>query len=170
MGELLIVDGYNIINDWSELKDIVRTNLEDARVKLLEKLQDYQGYKGIRVIVVFDAHMVKNSIRKFDELGDLEIVFTKENETADQYIERMVDTFKGQEVIRVATSDRVEQTIIFGRGAVRMSARELKIEVDRAEKERNQKYIYQPTSKHHNVENRLHSDLLAKLEALRREK
>jgi len=168
--ELLIVDGYNVVNAWVELKELAGENLELARDKLLEKLDDYRGYKGIRVIVVFDAHLVRNSIEFHEMAGGVEVVYTKEGETADNYIERLVDSNRGKGMIRVATSDRVEQTIVMGRGAVRISARELKIEMELADKEKNAQYLKKNTPKKHSLENRLEPSVLEKLEKWRRQK
>ncbi len=130
--EYLLVDGYNIIFAWKKLHKIAEYNLEDARFKLLEILCNYQGYKGCEVIVVFDAYRVKKHKSKVEEYKNIKVVYTKEKETADMYIERVTTEFviKGEYNVKVATSDRTEQTIILSKGALRVSARELKYEID----------------------------------------
>jgi len=127
--EYLLVDGYNIINAWPELDEAKNLSLEAAREKLLDIMADYAGHTGIRVMVVFDAHQVEKSRRVQDDRNGVRVVFTKEGETADHFIEKMVDLFGRREKVRVATSDWVEQQIVMGRGAVRISARELLQEV-----------------------------------------
>ncbi|MCR4432327.1 MAG: NYN domain-containing protein [Tepidanaerobacteraceae bacterium] len=128
--EYLLVDGYNIINAWPELEEAKSISLEAAREKLLDIMADYAGHTGIRVIVVFDAHQVEKSRGMQYDKNGVRVVFTKEGETADHYIEKLADLFARQEKVRVATSDWIEQQIILGRGATRISARELLQEVN----------------------------------------
>ncbi|MDI3481095.1 MAG: uncharacterized protein PWQ97_750 [Tepidanaerobacteraceae bacterium] len=128
--EFLLVDGYNIINAWPELQKAKDVSLEAAREKLLDIMADYSGYTGIRVMVVFDAHQVEKSRGMEYDKNGVRVVFTKEGETADHYIEKMADLIARQEKVRVATSDWIEQQIIMGRGATRISARELLQEVE----------------------------------------
>ncbi len=129
--EYLLVDGYNIIYAWQELNKIAQQNLEDARFRLLEILCNYQGYKGCEVIVVFDAYRVKKHRNKIEDYKNIKVVYTKEKETADMYIEKVTEelVIKNEYNVKVATSDRTEQTIILRKGALRMSARELKYEI-----------------------------------------
>lgn len=169
MTRCLIVDGYNIINSWPELRNHAGDSLEDSRDKLIEYLEDYRAYKGIKVILVFDAHMVKGSMEKHEYHGSVEIVYTKENETADAYIERLVDEVGRLYDILVATSDWLEQQVVLGRGAARISARELHSEVMRARKGMRDKYQLRKSSEKHTIENRIGSDVLEKLEKMRRE-
>lgn len=130
--EYLFVDGYNIINAWGELKELSKISLEVARNELIETMAEYQSFSGVGVTVVFDAHMVKKNSGMTDKIKGVEIVYTRENETADHYIERRLDQIGRTEVVRVATSDWMEQQIVLGRGGTRVSARELKIEVKRS--------------------------------------
>jgi uncharacterized protein len=128
--DILLVDGYNIIGAWPELIKLKKTNLSAARDRLIEKMAEYQGYTGYKVIVVFDAHYVKGSQKKYRH-HKVEVIFTKENESADERIEKMaieLNNIKTQ--IHVATSDYTEQWAIFGQGALRISARELLTEVE----------------------------------------
>lgn len=129
--EYLFVDGYNIINAWDELKSQSGLSLEVAREKLIDIMVEYQSCSGVKVIIVFDAHMVKGNSGKHEKRKGVEVVYTRESETADHYIERRLDDIGRKEVVRVATSDWMEQQIVLGRGGTRISARELKIEVDR---------------------------------------
>lgn len=131
--EFLIVDGYNIIGAWPELQSLKRQSLEEARDLLLSQLAEYQAFSGKKVIVVFDAHQVPGRGRKMKEYR-IEIYFTKENETADERIEKLVKKLKARHrQIYVATSDLTEQHVIFGSGALRISARELFIDVQNME-------------------------------------
>lgn len=128
--DYLFVDGYNIINSWEGLRSLNAMELEMARVELLEIMAEYQELSGIKVIVVFDAHFVKaNNGERFFYKG-VEGVFTRENETADHFIERKLDEIGREKRVRVATSDRMEQEIVLGRGGTRISARELELEFE----------------------------------------
>lgn len=165
----LIVDGYNIVNSWPELKSSQGESLEDSRCKLIELLEDYRAYKGIKAILVFDAHMVKGSTEKHELRGGLEVVFTKENETADAYIERLVNEVGRMYDILVATSDWLEQQVVLGRGAARISARELHSEVIRSRKVMKDRYELRRSTEKHTIENRIGSDIFEKLDKMRRE-
>lgn len=129
MEEILVVDGYNVIGASQSMKFIKEDDLEKARDWLIEKLSEYQGFTGIKVYLIFDAHMVPGSGKKLKQ-KKIEIIYTKENETADERIERLVREIKRvQRMIYVATSDHTEQWVVFGQGALRKSARELMIEL-----------------------------------------
>ena len=127
--DYLLVDGYNIIFAWQELKELADINIDSARDKLIEKLANYQGYKGCKLILVFDAYKVKGGKENVIKQGDMWIVYTKEAETADRYIAKASLELTGKGLVRVATSDALIQMIIFGSGAVRTSARELEAEI-----------------------------------------
>ena len=134
----LLVDGYNIIHAWDELRALSREDLDSARERLIHRLRNYQGWKRCKVIVVFDAYKVKGSPGSVERLGDLFVVYTKEAETADMYIEKTTYALareRREHRVRVATSDGLEQMIILGHGAVRMPAAELEFEVRQAEQE-----------------------------------
>lgn len=132
--DILLVDGYNIIGSWPELRELKNKDLAAARDKLVEKMAEYQGYSGFRVIVVFDAYGVQGIEKKYKNY-QLEVIFTKENETADERIEKLaIDLSNRKTQIHVATSDFTEQWAIFGQGALRKSARELLYEMDIIEK------------------------------------
>lgn len=132
---LLLVDGYNVLGAWPELSK--GKPLTDARDALIHRLHDYAGYSGQRVILVFDAWQSDRMQRSIEERGPLTVVFTQKGETADHYIERRCDEYAravelGRLEIRVATSDNTEQTVVFGRGAIRISSRELIYEMRQA--------------------------------------
>lgn len=130
----LIVDGYNIIGAWPELRSLKTTDFAKARDLLIEYMAEYQGTTGYQVIVVFDAHLTPGTEKKTKN-HRVEVIFTRENETADERIERLVGELKSiDKRIYVATSDSTEQWQIFGKGALRKSARELKNEMDEIEK------------------------------------
>ena len=128
--DYLLVDGYNIIHAWEELSALAREDLDGARAKLIDLLRNYQSWRGCQVIVVFDAYKIKGGKGSVEQLGDLYVVYTKEAETADMYIERTTYQLSRDNRVRVATSDGLEQMIILGHGAQRMSAAELKYETD----------------------------------------
>ena len=120
--EYLLVDGYNIIFAWDELNKIAAENLDAARKQLCELLCNYQGYRKCRVILVFDAYKVKGGLGSVEKYHNITIVYTREAETADAYIERATYEIGRQHRVRVATSDGPEQVIILGHGALRLSA------------------------------------------------
>lgn len=133
--EILSVDGYNIIGAWPELQELKKKDLAQARDRLVEILADYKGYTGIHIIVVFDAYIAKGKESKYKNY-DIDIIFTKENETADEKIEKLASELVSRTTkVFVATSDSTEQWTIFGQGAFRKSARELYIEVKDIEKQ-----------------------------------
>ncbi|MDO4614980.1 MAG: TetM/TetW/TetO/TetS family tetracycline resistance ribosomal protection protein [Lachnospiraceae bacterium] len=131
----LIVDGYNVIFAWEELRDLAERNIDAARDALLEKLSSYQGYLNMQIAVVFDAYKRKPNPGWKCQYDNLEVIFTKEDETADAYIERRVHDEIGDKLITVATSDGLEQLTVMRLGALRMSARELEEDVARVSRE-----------------------------------
>ena len=132
--EYLLVDGYNIIFSWAYLSAIASESLDSARAELIHKLSNYQGIRQCRLIIVFDAYKVKGNTGSIEEIGrNIHVVYTKEAETADTYIERISHDLSKEHRVRVATSDGTEQMIILGNGAYRMSAEELRQEVLNAE-------------------------------------
>ncbi|EHL76289.1 NYN domain-containing protein [Bacillus smithii] len=131
---ILLVDGYNIIGAWPELQELKKKDLAAARDRLIEKMAEYQGYSGFKVIVVFDAHYVKGIEKRYQNY-QVEVVFTRENESADEWIEKKaIELTNIRNQVYVATSDYTEQWAVFGQGALRISARELLIEMKEIEK------------------------------------
>lgn len=133
--EYLLVDGYNIIFAWEELKALAKTNLDAAREALIEILSNYQGYRKCKIIAVFDAYKVKGGERHHEKCGNVDVVYTKEAETADMYIEKTTYEMSGKYLVRVATSDNLEQMIILGNGAFKLSAKEFKAEIEKTNAE-----------------------------------
>ena len=140
--EYLLVDGYNIIFAWDELKQLANENIDSAREALIEILGNYQGFRKCSVIAVFDAYKVKGGQRHFEKHGGVTVVYTKEAETADAYIERTTYELAGKGSrggkryrVRVATSDRLEQMIILGNNAQRLSANDFREEVEQVNNE-----------------------------------
>ena len=123
------MDGYNIIFAWEELAALGRDSLDAAREQLINILRNYQGFRQSPVIVVFDAYKVKGNPGSIDRMGDFAVVYTKEAETADMYIEKGTHQLSRHHRVRVATSDGLEQVIIFGHGAERISAKNFREEV-----------------------------------------
>ncbi|MCP8971094.1 NYN domain-containing protein [Ectobacillus ponti] len=133
MKEILVVDGYNIIGAWADLRKLKDNDLQAARDLLIDKMAEYQGYTGTRVIIVFDAHYVQGTEKKLKQ-AKVEVIFTRKNQTADERIEQLAIELRSIDTrIHVATSDFTEQWVIFGQGALRKSARELEIEVQSME-------------------------------------
>ncbi len=153
--EYLLVDGYNIIFAWDELKDLARENMDSARGILLDKLCNYQGMKQMEVIAVFDAYRVIGHETECFDYHNIHVVFTKEAETADQYIEKFAHTNASKYQVTVATSDGLEQVIIRGEGCRLLSARDLHAEMELAEKQFSETYMQESTTK-----NRLIGELL----------
>ncbi|MCI8646908.1 MAG: GTP-binding protein [Firmicutes bacterium] len=133
--EYLLVDGYNIIFAWDELKQLAKTSLDAAREALIEILSNYQGYRKCKIIAVFDAYKVKGGERHYEKCGNVDVVYTKEAETADMYIEKTTYEMNGKYLVRVATSDNLEQMIIVGNGAFKLSAKEFKAEIEKTNAE-----------------------------------
>ncbi len=129
--EYLLVDGYNIIFSWDELSELAKENLDAARYKLMDILCNYQGFKKCILILVFDAYKVKGGLGEVLDYHNIHVVYTKEAETADIYIEKITHDIARKHHVTVATSDALEQLIILGQGALRMSANDLKEEIAR---------------------------------------
>lgn len=129
--EILIVDGYNMIYSWEELKELAKENLDAARDRLIDIMSSYQGYRGCALILVFDAYKVKENTGSIYHNGCIYIVYTRHAQTADSYIEKATHELKGKYKVTVATSDGMEQMIILGEGALRLSSRELEADAKR---------------------------------------
>ena len=133
--EYVLVDGYNVIFSWDNLRKLSEGNIDAARSALVNILCNYQGYCKCELIVVFDAYKVKGATREVEQSGGISIVYTKEAETADMYIEKVSKTLTKNNLVRVVTSDALEQLIILGNGALRVPARAFYEEVSEAEEE-----------------------------------
>lgn len=144
--QYLLVDGYNIIFAWEELKELAKISLDSARGKLMDILSNYQGYKKMVLILVFDAYKVKGNPGSISKYHNIHVVYTKEAETADQYIEKVTHEIGRKYRVTVATSDGLEQLIIMGQGAARISARELKEEIMSTNQEMREEFLEKPVS------------------------
>ncbi len=142
---LLMVDGYNIMNQWDALREEAEHSLEGGRETLIHILEEYAHHSKINITVVFDAYRVKGKKAHVEYRQGIKIVFTEELETADQYIERYLDRYGQTKQIRVATSDRLEQEMILARGGTRLSARELQAEIQDSLRESQRKQQRQNT-------------------------
>jgi len=167
--DVLIVDGYNVINAWPELAKIKDISLDHARDRLVQWMASFAGFAGIEIITVFDAHMVKGGQGHCTKMSGIQVIFSKDGETADSVIEKMVYDLArdGGKCVFVATADRAEQTAILGSGAYRMSVRELRKAIKDA--------AHQLVDKHgavspqrRTLESQLQSDVKQRLEEIRR--
>ncbi len=169
--EYLLVDGYNIIHAWKELKDLAETvSLDSARQQLVDHLANYRGTKNQILIVVFDGYLVKGNLGEVQVHNGVNIVYTKEAETADHYIERVVTSLPKHYRVRVATGDSLEQLIIYGQGAMRMTASELKREINYEKKYIREMYMDNKPPKNTHLTDHMDTETLDFIEALRRGK
>lgn len=139
--EFFLVDGYNIIFAWDDLRSLAEVNIDSARDKLMDICCNFQGYHGATLILVYDAYKVKGNPGSVQKYHNIYVVYTKEAETADQYIEKTVHEIGKKHQVTVATSDALEQMIIWGEGAVRLSARGFREAVEEAERRMREEYI-----------------------------
>jgi len=153
----LLVDGYNMIHSWAELKPLIETNMDGARGRLIDICSEYHGIVGGEVIVVFDAYLVSGNMGSVTKQGGIYVVYTKEAETADQYIEQATKRKAKDYRVTVATSDLIEQLIVWGEGALRMSAPEFEAEIERARKALRNDYL----DKHNRLGNVLPLDKIS---------
>lgn len=165
--EYLILDGYNVINGWPELKKLAMENFEEARIQLIEMMAEYQSYKGICVIIVFDAHLVKGSMEKSDIIKGVKVIYTKERETADNYIEKFIMQLPKRDRASVVTNDWAEQQMILGGGAARIPVRELVLDFDNS-KNKIKKQTQTLQQEKDFLSNRIEPLILEKLEKFRR--
>ncbi|MBR6756232.1 MAG: NYN domain-containing protein [Peptococcaceae bacterium] len=165
MEEYLIVDGYNMMGAWPELQDLKEENLEHARDRLAEILISHHAMTKRKIILVFDAYQVKQNIGSTEMRGGIEIIYTKENVTADMAIERLAAQIPKHKKVYVATSDRLQQETIWGKGAFRISAMELLREIKQTEKEHH-RHIEQKVYVSNRLEDQLNPEVRAALEKL----
>lgn len=144
MEEYLLVDGYNVIFAWEDLKELAKVNIEGARNKLMDVLCNYQGFKKCNLILVFDAYKVQGQELGVQKYHNIYVVYTKEAETADQYIEKVVHEIGRKYHVTVATSDNVEQVVTLGQGGKLLSAQELRTEVEEVQRQIREEYLNRP--------------------------
>lgn len=167
--KFLIVDGYNVINAWDGLKQLTVKDLETARDTLVSYIQEYAKMKGYEAYIVFDAYKVKGQSENIENHHGVTVVFTKENQTADSYIEKFISSLSRYDEVAVVTSDYAEQQIVLGKGCSRIPARELIEDLNKQKKNiRNNSKSKQKYNTMNRLENRIDSDVLRKLEEIRR--
>lgn len=162
------MDGYNVINSWPELNTIKDYSYEAARNALIDILLNYSAFRGCKVVLVFDAHMVKGSIEKKERRDNLTIVFTKHDETADSYIERTVNHIGRKSEVYVVTSDSLEQQLIFQRGANRVSSLEFYHWIEDAKKNISRQCKKNSFHNKNLFEESIDKEMVEKLEKIRR--
>ncbi|WP_027308824.1 NYN domain-containing protein [Caloramator sp. ALD01] len=166
----MFVDGYNVINQWKVLKSIKDENLDYARDKLIDLLQEYSVVKNTHIIVVFDAHLKKGNIESRQMVGSIEVVYTKEGETADCFIERNVAKYSKKGQVYVVTSDYIEQRIVLQMGGVRITPLELWWEIESLKKDVYKKSNVSYKDKTITLADVLDDEILEKLEKMRRKR
>lgn len=139
--DYVIVDGYNVIFAWDTLRELSEHNIDSARGKLMDILSNYQGYMDCKLIVVFDGYKVKDNKGERFPYDDIEVVYTKEGETADAHIEKLTHELARKHKVTVVTSDGLEQIVTMGQGAIRMSSRDFKAEVERVNEHLRENYL-----------------------------
>lgn len=164
----VFVDGYNVINSWPELNKIKDYSFEAARTKLVEAMQNYSAYNGHKIFIVFDAHMVKGSIEKREKINNVIVVFTKEGETADSFIEKYVNSIGRKSEVCVVTSDSLEQQVTFQRGAIRMSSIEFYNEIKITNEKIRVNTKKSTAADRALIEDRIDKNILEELEKIRR--
>ena len=164
----VFVDGYNVINSWPELRTIVEYSLETARQKLIDILQNYAVYKGYKVFIVFDGHLKKGNLENKEVYSGVVVIYTKEGETADSYIEKSVNDIGRKTEVCVVTSDFLEQQLAFQRGAIRASSAEFYFEVKGVEERIKTNIQKFKVEKRNRLEDQMDKEVLEKLEKIRR--
>lgn len=167
MKPLLIVDGYNILGAWPEMNRHQWT-LEDGRSQLLIRLEDFSGYSGDEIVLVFDGYQSENKLRTLEQHGNVQVVYTCHGETADSYIERLVAQTPKYRTIRVATSDGLEQSQVLSTGAARLTARELLMDMAEARRQGYRIHASAQKLKQGAIGSRLPAHVLEELERRRR--
>lgn len=167
--DLIIIDGYNLLNSWKEIEDILRESFEHARGIMIEKVLNHFSFLGKKAILVFDAHLVKKGKESRERIGNIEIIYSAEGQTADMVIEKICFELKDRYRVYVVTSDRTEQDVIWASGGLRISSREFIREILARESEiTNRKERCQ--HKNTRLETHLSGEIYEKLEKIRRHK
>jgi len=166
--KIIFVDGYNVINSWQDLKPLQEFSMEASRQKLVNIMQNYSGFTGNKIIIVYDGHLMAGNNGSREEHTNVSVVFTKTSETADNYIEKAVNKIGRKVNVAVVTSDNLEQQVVFQRGAARISAYEFYIEVkdfeDKIRKSGEKRY----SEKRNQLGDSIEKSILEELEKIRR--
>ena len=166
----LLLDGYNIIFAWEELKNLSLISLEYARKGLIDILTEYKSQIDEKVIIIFDAHNIENNTENIENYNGITVVFTKEKETADTYIEKITNKLIKDSYVRVVTSDYLEQIIIMSRGALRVSVTDFYKEVEISKKYIRENYLNNKAVKNNMLIENLDLDTIMLLEKMRMDK
>jgi len=166
----LLVDGYNIIFAWDELAKLAEDSIDIARARLCDILNEHQGITGLEIILVFDAHLVEGGLGSVLRYHNITVVYTKEAETADHYIEQVSAKLSRQDTVTVATSDRIEQIIIMSQGARRMSAADLLDDVKREKEQLHERYLSRQPARGNRLAGLLDAETAKLLDAMRYDK
>lgn len=169
MKEYLILDGYNVINGWPEIRDVGKISLDEARSALVDVMAEYKSFKGIEIIIVFDAYLVKGTKKLQEKIKGVEVVYTKERETADSYIERLATGLAERNHVSVVTNDWAEQQIVLGSGAARVTVRELILDVTAAKGRIHRRSEKLGKKNSNAISNNIDGEILRKLEKFRKE-
>ncbi len=164
----VFVDGYNVINSWPILRDTLEYSIDAARRQLIDIMQNYAVFTGYKVNIVFDAYMKKGSIGEKEVYPGIVVVYTKEGETADSYIEKTVNNIGRKIEVCVVTSDMLEQQLVFQRGAIRTSSTEFYFQVLEIQQKIKDKTGKIHSQKRYKLEDYIRDDVLEKLEKIRR--
>ncbi len=167
--DYLLVDGYNVVNAWEELRTTAQSHLELARIDLIEELAKFKGVLWSEIIIVFDAHQTKGGKRHSERINGILVLYTREKETADSLIEELVYGLVDRGVVEVATSDWQEQRLILGKGATRISARELQALLEEAKHRLRKEYLEKNSSSKNPLINYLDDKDREKLNKIRRQ-
>lgn len=169
MPDHYVIDGYNVIHAWDHYKKLRETSLEHARDKLVETLTNFAAASKSEVTVVFDAHLVKSGYERVEKVNNVVVYYTGQDETADSLIERLVGDLLVKQRVFVATSDWDEQKIIFGRGAYRLTPKELLSQIKKTSQE-TKRHAQKSVPADDYLENRLAEEVRKKFEQWRRQK
>ncbi|SFI37640.1 hypothetical protein SAMN05192551_1153 [Tindallia magadiensis] len=167
MKDVLILDGYNVINSMPELHEIQKTDFQGARDRLIDMMAEYRSYRGLEVIIVFDAYKTPRSKETIQWTKGVEVVFTKEKMTADHFIEKKIQALVERKNVMVVTNDWTEQLMVLGGGATRISVRELQLDLNNAGSSIKERARI-TTSQKEDIASRLDIETLEKLEKFRR--
>ena len=164
----VFVDGYNVLNSWPKLRNTMKYSLDVSRQQLIDMLQDYAAFTGYKVYVIFDAHMKKGSLENKEVYSTVEVIYTKEGETADSYIEKTVNDIGRKIEVCVVTSDSLEQQLTFQRGAIRTSSTEFYHQVIEVQKKIKMKTEKVRLERSYKLGDRLDKNVMEELEKIRR--